>query len=432
MSISKASSKFRELKTYKDAISDLIYGRQWKDAVEEELHNLESHHTWEFEELLQGPKAVGSKWVFKVKYNTDGTVAQFKARLVAQGFSQVPSIDFTEMFAPIVRRESLRIYLAICTLLGLIIHQVDIIGAYRKPPLGIERMRQGLHCRLLKSLYGLKQSGRLWNQNVIAFYKKLGFRQLNTDPSILIFQTSSETTIVSVYVDNFLLASSTIIALASLNESLSKEYDMKDMGDMKTIISWQVTRDLGTKTLRICQSAYIRDLLKEENFTNCNAPTIPMKAGSAIEMNEPDDYDEADLTTYQRLIGKLIYLACGTRPDIAFAIGRLGKHNTDPRKGHLRAAKRIVRYLKGTMYLELVYGQRPDGSSPTSPAPYGLVGYGDSNFAGDQEDRKSVMGYCFFLNGIVVSWSSKKQRTVSTSITEAEYITIGHAAREEV
>lgn len=157
-----------------------------------------------------------------------------------------------------------------------------------------------------------------------------------------------------------------------------------------------------------------------------------MKAGSAIEMNESDDYDEADLATYQRLIGKLTYLTCGTRPDIAFAVGRRSKHDADPRRGHLKAARRVVRYLKRMMHLELVYGRRPDGSSPISPAPYGLIGYGDSNFAGNPEDRKSVMGYCFFLNGAVVSWSSKKQRTVSTSTTEAEYIAIGHAAREGV
>lgn len=120
-----------------------------------------------------------------------------------------------------------------------------------------------------------------------------------------------------------------------------------------------------------------------------------------------------------------MYLACETRLDIAFAVGRLSKHNADPRKGHLRAAKRVVRYLKGTIQLELVYGQRPDRCSPIDPAPYGLIRYGDSNFAGDSEDRKSVIGYCFFLNGAVVSWSSKKQKTVSTSTTEVEYIAIG-------
>lgn len=173
-------------------------------------------------------------------------------------------------------------------------------------------------------------------------------------------------------------------------------------------------------------------MLKEENFTDCNAPTIPIKAGLAIEMNESDNYDEADLGTYQWLIGKLIYFACRTRSDIAFVVGRLSKYNTNPRKDHLKVAKRVIRYLKRTMHLELVYGQYPDGSSPISSAPYGLIGYGDSNFAGDPEDRKSVIRYCFFLNGAVVSWSNKKQRTVLTSTTEAEYIAIGHAAREGV
>lgn len=125
-----------------------------------------------------------------------------------------------------------------------------------------------------------------------------------------------------------------------------------------------------------------------------------------------------------------MYLACGTRPDIAFAVGQLSRHNADLRKGHLRVARRVVRYLKGTMEMGLTFGR--GAANPRRPPPYGLIGYGDSNFAGDPEDRKSVMGYCFFLNGAVVSWSSKKQRTVSTSTTEAEYIAIGHATRQAV
>lgn len=118
VSISESSSNIHEPASYEEAISDPKHGRQWRDAVEEELHNLESHHTWEFEELPSGRKPIGSKWVFKVKYNPDGSVTRFKAQLVDQGFSQVPGIDYVESFAPTVRRESLRIYLAICALLG--------------------------------------------------------------------------------------------------------------------------------------------------------------------------------------------------------------------------------------------------------------------------------------------------------------------------
>ena len=448
MSLTEANSKIHEPKSYDEAIDDPIHGRRWREAIEEELQNLESHQTWEYDELPPGRKAIGSKWVFKVKYHPDGSVARFKARLVAQGFSQVQGIDFSETFAPPVRRESLRIYLALCLMLNLFIHQVDIVGAYlesllsdnelpifMKLPPGIRDLRQvreRLMCRLLRSLYGLKQSGRLWNQNVIAFYKSIGFIQLNGDPSILIRRADDEISIVSVYVDDFLLASNTMATLNALKASLAREYDTKDLDEVETIIGWQIHRDHAAGTLKIDQSAFVRDLVLEEGLTDCNANVIPMKAGSAIDMSDPEDYEEVDLHTYQRLIGKLMYLSCGTRPDIAFAVGQLSRHNADPRKGHLRAAKRVVRYLKGTIEMGLTFGQESGERPPRDPLPYGLVGYADSNFAGDPEDRKSVMGYCFFLNGAVVSWSSKKQRTVSTSTTEAEYIALGHAAREAV
>lgn len=169
----------------------------------------------------------------------------------------------------------------------MLIHQVDIVGAYlesllgnnehpifMKLPPGIQYLRQirsGLSCRLLKSLYGLKQSGRLWNQNVIAFYKSIGFIQLNADPSILIRQCENETSIVSVYVNDFLLASNTMNILGALRASLAKEYDTKDLGEVKTIIGWQVSRDTALETMKIDQSAFIRDLVIKEGLTECNA-----------------------------------------------------------------------------------------------------------------------------------------------------------------
>ena len=130
-----------------------------------------------------------------------------------------------------------------------------------------------------------------------------------------------------------------------------------------------------------------------------------------------------------------MYLSCGTRPDIAFIVGQLSRHNADPRVGHLRAVKRVVRYLKGTMHLGLVFQRGMIGTSPNGhkhPSPFGLLGYADSNFAGDPEDRKSVMGYCFFIAGAIKLWSSKRQRTVSTSTTKAEYIAYPRRARANV
>ncbi len=208
------------------------------------------------------------------------------------------------------------------------------------------QIREGLLCRLFKSLYGLRQSGRLWNQNVIAFFKSLGFIQLNRDPSILMRKSKEETILVSIYVDDSLIASNSTDTLETVNKKLGNEYNVKDLGEVKTIIGWQMTRDPFTQTLKIDQSSFIRDLVIEENLTNCNSNVIPMKAGSAIEMIKHDDYKDTEIKLYRHFIDKLMYLACGTRPDIALIVGLLSRHNADPRKGHLRAAKRVVRYLK--------------------------------------------------------------------------------------
>ncbi len=130
--------------------------------------------------------------------------------------------------------------------------------------------------------------------------------------------------------------------LKLLTKSLLKEYNTKDLGEVKTIIGWQISRNNTSGTMKIDQSAFIRDLVIEEELTECNANVIPMKAGSTIEMLKPENYEEADLRMYQRLIDKLIYLACGTRPDIAFVVSQFSRHNADPKKGHLQAAKKVV------------------------------------------------------------------------------------------
>lgn len=172
----------------------------------------------------------------------------------------------------------------------------------------------------------------------------------------------------------------------------------------------------------------MKDLVIDKGLTNCNANVMPIKAGLAIEMFNPNNYNKTDLFKDQCLIGKLIYLVCKTRPNIAFAIGWLNKHNTNPKKSHLQVAKSVVRYLKRIMQMELIYKQV--SSSLKDSPPFDLKSCVDSNFAGDLENCKLVMSYCFFFNSAVVLWNSKKQRTVSISKTEAEYIILDHRAKE--
>lgn len=314
MSITKLSSKIYEPSTYKEATNNPIYGRQWRKAIKKKLQNLDNHHTWEYKQLPPDRMAIGLKQVFKVKYNADGSVSKFKAKIVAQGFSQVQGIDFTKTFAPTVKRKSLCIYLAICPALNLIIYQVDIVGAYLESLLDnneylifirllprmykLRQIRKKLLCRLLRSLYGLKQSGRYQNKNVIAFYKSISFRQPNSDPNILIQQTKNETSIVSIYVDDFFLAYKTMSAMQTLKDILEKEYEMKNLGKINTIIRWQITRDTAMHMMKIDQLTFIRDLVIEEGLEECNANVIPIKAGLAIEMLDSKDYNKTDLYKY--------------------------------------------------------------------------------------------------------------------------------------
>ena len=143
--------------------------------------------------------------------------------------------------------------------------------------------------------------------------------------------------------------------LENLKKNLAIEYKIKHLGEVKTIIRWQITRNLSTKTIKVSQLVYIRDLLKEENLTNYNVLTILIKAGSFIKINKSDNYNKANLGDYHWLIGKFIYLAYRIRPNIVFVVGKLSKYNTNPRKGHLQAAKRLICYFKYTIHLELIY-----------------------------------------------------------------------------
>lgn len=323
---------------------------------------------------------------------------------MAQGFSQVHGIDYTETFAPTIRRESLRIFLAIINMLGLILIEMHVIGAYLESALGQNKQpifvkipqgrqtgREELVYKILKTLYGLKQARRLWNKTIIKFFKKIGFNLTNADSCILVFR-KKQLIIVGVYVDDLMLVANQNKAMKWIKKQLFDEFNMMNLGEAKVIIGWEITRDLHTKKLKINQKAYIKDLLESEGMSSCHPTVLPMNASSTIPMNQAGDDVRVDLTSYQRLVGKLIYLVCGTRPNIAFVVGQLSRHNSDPRSGHLRVAKQVLRYLKETITLGIVWGNDLADHLGKYP-PQGIVGYANSNFARDPEDRKSVTGY---------------------------------------
>ena len=204
-----------EPKTVKGALARPDKAK-WMTAMEKEMESLRTYDVWDLVELPRDRKAVGSKWVYKLKKNADGSVERYKARLVAQGFTQKFGIDYDETFCPVVRFESVRTVIALAVQNGLKLHQMDVATAflngelkeevYMKQPDGFETEGQEhLVCRLKRSIYGLKQSSRCWNSVLDKRLKKMGFVQTDSDPCIYV-ASEGEMFVIAVHVNDIVLA----------------------------------------------------------------------------------------------------------------------------------------------------------------------------------------------------------------------------------
>ena len=406
---------------------------KWEEAIKAELTQLKDMGTWELVDRPKERTLVGNKWVFVKKTNKEGEVIKYKARLVAKGYSQKPGMEYNKTFSPVVRLETIRSVMSTAALLDWEIQQMDVKGAYLNGIIKEEvYMTQpegfddgtGRVCRLKKTLYGLKQSGREWNIELNTRLTDIGFRPLRSDPCAYIRKTTDGIEIITVWVDDLLLFANTLKLMDGLKEQLKSKFDITDLGEPKKIVGIEVTRNRPERTIHICQTKFIENILTNERMQSCNPVGMPMDPGVVLKKNEEDRDDELQ-KRYASLIGSLMYLAVATRPDIAYAIHRLGSYTANPSKEHMGAAKRVLRYLAGTRNIGITY-KRHDKSETR------FYGWMDADFANDPNDRLSISGYVFKLGEGPISWSSKKQHAVALSTTEAEYTAMAHAAREAI
>lgn len=420
--------------TYREAIEDPVHGQKWKEAVDRELAALASFNTWRLEDLPAGKNLVSSRWVFSLKKDQQGRIVKFKARLVARGFSQRKGVDFEETFAPTVKYDSLRMALAIATAEDLEIHQVDVENAYLAadleeeifldPPEGVQ-VPKGRVCRLQKGLYGLKQSARLWNKRITDVLVEEGFQQLSTDYSVLTKGGITKGLTVLVYVDDLLLLGHKLADVEELKALLKRQFKIKDLGEARSILNMQITRDRKKRELTLSQPGYTRQVLELFNMADCHPVKTPMEPGVLkaldVEYQRAKDSAENKLQKqYQEAIGSLMHLMVSTRPDIAYAVGRLSRYSQWPTDVHWKAVKRVFRYLAGTIGRGIQFRGLPRP-----------IGYSDASHADDLNDRKSTLAYIFTMGGGAISWASKKSPVVALSSTEAEYMALTGAARQE-
>ena len=413
--------------SFKEAVES-NNSEKWYNAMKEELKSMTDNNVWEMTELPKGSKRVGCKWVFKTKRDSMGNVERYKARLVAKGYTQKDGVDYKETFSPVSKKDSLRIIMALVAHYDLELHQMDVKTAflngdleeevYMDQPQGFETTgKESLVCKLKKSIYGLKQASRQWylkfNNTILSY----GFVENTVDTCIYMKVSGSRFIILVLYVDDILLAANDKGMLRDVKEFLSKNFEMKDMGEASYVIGIEIFRDRSHGVLGLSQKAYINKVLERYRMDKSTASPVPIQRGDSFSQSQCPQNDlehkEMENIPYASVVGSLMYAQTCTRPDISFAVGMLGRYQSNPGVHHWKAAKKVLRYLQGTKEHMLTY-KRSNNLE--------VIGYSDSDYAGCVDTRKSTFGYLFLLANGAISWKSAKQSVIATSTMEAEFV----------
>ncbi|KAI1001348.1 hypothetical protein K3495_g6851, partial [Podosphaera aphanis] len=407
----------------------------WIIAIIKELKALESTGTFTLMtgSPPNGRKLITSKLVLRHKQATNSTENFMKARIVARGFQQEAGLDYSETFASVVRYNTLRIILAIAAVRDLEIDSVDIDTAFLNPQLREETYMElppmfklldpsaskSTHfLRLNKSLYGLKQAPHEWFMMVKSFFQSLGMKSGDSDPNLFI----GKGIFLLLFVDDMLIVGNRL-NVDKMKETILKEWKGKDLKATNTFIGIQIKRDRENRKIHIHQTAYTLKLLDRMSMLHCNPTHLPIPAGTTLKEACTDDLlDENESGLYRQIVGSTIYLSNNTRPDIAFPVGQLARFMSKPGTFHLRAAKQLLRYLKGTAEFGIQYG--------------GLTCVNDQYSAwtdatwGTENDRKSFQGYVILWYGGAVTWNATREKSTALSSMEAEIIAASEGARE--
>ncbi|KAG8496414.1 hypothetical protein CXB51_007522 [Gossypium anomalum] len=390
----------QEPSNYSEAIS-CEDSEKWMFAMQEEMESLHKNKTWDLVKLPKGKKTVRCKWVFKKKEGTPGVEEpKYKARLVAKGYSQVPGVDFTDVFSPVVKHSLIRALLGIVAMHDLELEQLDVKTTflhgeleediYMQQPEGFTvSEKEDYVCLLKKSLYGLKQSPRQWYKRFDSFMTSHDFKRTAKDKG----------------------------EIRKVKAQLSEEFEMKDLGPAKKILGMEILRDRKTSKLYLSQKGYIEKLLCRFNMRSAKPLSTPLAAhfrlSSALSPQSDDEIEYMSHVPYSSAVGSLMYAMVCSRPDLSYAVSAVSRYMANPGKEHWKAVQWILRYLRGTTDVCLQFGRTEDGVI-------------------DLDRRRSLTGYVFTIGGCAISWKATLQTTVALSTTEAEYMAITEACKEAI
>ncbi|KAJ0742843.1 putative RNA-directed DNA polymerase [Helianthus annuus] len=412
---------------------------EWRHAMADELAALHRNGTWTLVPPVPNTNVVDCKWVYRLKTDQDGNLSRYKARLVAKGFHQQHGVDYNETFSPVIKPATIRTVLSLAVTNKWSLRQLDIQTAFlhgdlketvymRQPPGFVDPTRPDYVCLLNKSLYGLKQAPRAWFTKLSTALRQLGFYGSKTDPSLFILNSSGTLVYLLVYVDDIIITGNNQGAITSIVERLNSLFALTNMGQLHYFLGIEVIHH--RSDLVLSQRTYVLDILQRAGLADCKPVSSPMATSQVLLPDDSPLLD--DPSRYRQTVGALQY-ATLSRPDIAFAVNKVCQFMHAPTENHWAAVKRILCYLKGTVNYGLLFrhntGYQLQAFSDANWTST-LTAFSDSDWAGCPIDRRSTGGYAIYLGSNLISWSAKKQRTVSRSSTESEYKAIADTVAE--
>nr|GEW54057.1 ribonuclease H-like domain-containing protein [Tanacetum cinerariifolium] len=359
----------------------------------DEYKALIDNKTWVLVPRPPNVNIVRSMWLYKHKYNADGSLSRYKAQLVTNGRSQQQGIDCDETFSPAVKPTTIRTVLSLAVSRQWPIHRLDVKNAflhehltetvYMHQPSGFtDSAHSDYVCLLQKSLYGLKQAPQAWFQRFFSYVIRAGFYHSKTDSSLFIFHKGPDTAYLLLYVDDIILTASSTSLMQRIISSLHAKFARTDLGPLNYFLGISATRT--TSGIFSSQTKYATEILERAHMLNCNPCRTPVDTEKKLG---PEGSPVTDPTLYRRLAGALQYLTF-TRPDLSYAVQQLCLYMHDPREPHLNAMKRVLRYLRGTTDLGLQLFR-----STTSQ----LIAYSDADWAGVRLRAGLLLDTVFFL-----------------------------------
>jgi len=380
---------------------------------------------WRVADKPSGHRALRTKVILDYKFKQDGMLDRYKARLVALGCGQRPGRGYHETWAPVPSAPTTRALLATAAARGWHAHHVDVRTAYLNASMDVDVYliipdgftvagKEGI---MLKAMYGTKQAGRLWRTHLHNALTGMGAVQSDADPCVYHIMVDGHKVIVEVHVDDIVAAGKNLEAVLKVKAMIGQVFDIRDLGEASDYLGMQVKWDRKAGTVSLSNPRHTAGILADFGMEDCKPNMTLMVHGLVLgdgeRLEEPNRYAE--------LLGSLLFLANQTRPDIAFAVGQLARRMAIPTKGDMAAAKGVVRDLKGTKDMGLVYGKAER-----------LTGWADSDWAGHVGTRKSTTGFLFTLHGRLISWRSRLQGLFTSSTMEAEYVAASEGVKDSL